>query len=99
MGNNLQWIDALGVLADLGIEELGTLKFGMSPVEMLTTSNKEAANVLKQGETIVTPNVIQGEDVAHIIQGIWADIRVQTKATEHANHLVSIGKLKSYEKN
>jgi len=97
-GNNLQWIDILGVCADMGIEELSTLKFGMSPVEMLTTSTTETPNILKSGSTIVMPNVIQGEDVSIIIQSIWADVRVQQKATEYADKLVSEGTLSSYEK-
>jgi hypothetical protein len=79
-GSNMMWLDVLGVLADLGIEELGTLEFGMAPTELLTTSqDRIPASVLKSADTSVLPNVVQGRDVALILQGIFANLLVKQR--------------------
>ena len=98
-GRNMQWIDVLSVLADLGVSELGTLNVGMSPVQLLTTEQGDSApNILAGANTAVIPTVVQGADVALIFQSIWANTNNQKIATEYADKMVKEGKLDSYEK-
>jgi hypothetical protein len=90
-GSNMMWLDVLSVLADLGIEELSPLEFGMSPVELLTTETGSVANVLKGDVTSVLPNVVQGSDVAHIIQGIFANVKVKEAARLYVDDMIAKG--------
>lgn len=92
-GSNMMWIDVLGVLADLGIEELGTIEFGMAPVELLTTSVEGAPNVLKGERTSIMPNVVQGSDVAIIIQGILSNLTVKEEVRKFVENLETTGVL------
>lgn len=92
-GSNMMWLDVLGVLADMGVEELGTIEFGMSPVELLTTATDSAPKVLKGERTSIMPNVVQGSDVAIIIQGIFANLKVKEEVKKLVEHLEATGAL------
>jgi hypothetical protein len=97
-GTNMYWIDVIRTLADLGVEEVSTIKFGMSPVEMLTTETTEAADVLQDAGSSIKPNVIQGSDVAIIFEGLWANDLVQKEATKFLDNLVRTGVITDYKR-
>lgn len=97
-GTNMYWIDVIRTLADLGVEEVSTIKFGMSPVEMLTTETTEAADVLQDAGSSIKPNIIQGSDIAVIFEGLWANDLIQKEATKFLDNLVKTGVIASYDK-
>jgi hypothetical protein len=94
---NMRWIDVLRTLADLGIEEVSTIRFGMSPVEMLTTETGAAPDIIAGRKTAIFPNTIQGGDVAVIFERIWANDLVQKEAKAYLDNLVKTGVITGYK--
>jgi len=80
-GQNMMYLDVLKVLAKLGIDELYTLQFGVSPVE-LRVLGEDSVDVLKSSETITKPFYVQGHDVATLIMEVLANDVIKREATE-----------------
>jgi hypothetical protein len=93
-GKNMLYLDAMRVLAQLGITELHTLKFGISPTQLQVLGD-QSVDVLKNAETIVKPYYVQGHDVALLIMEVLANDVVKRRATEIAKDYVKKGKITS----
>lgn len=94
---NMMYLDALKVLANLGITELHTLQFGISPTQLQVLGD-QPVDVLKDAETIVKPYYVQGHDVALLIMEVLANDVIKRRATEIADRYVKEGKIKSIAK-
>ena len=102
-GKNLRWIDALIVLGNLGISETQTLRFGISPTQLLLLGTNNGPNpsliqetVLKDSGTSTEPSVVQGRDVADLILKVFSTDIVSREATKYCEQLVAEGHIKSF---
>ena len=102
-GSNLRWIDALIVLGNLGISETQTLRFGISPTQLLLLGTNNGPNpsiiqetVLKDSGTSTEPSVVQGRDVSDLILKVFSTDIVSKEATKYCEQLVAEGHIKSF---